>query len=139
MALPSPNAVDDWSSAIREGAVAFMNGQVRVVRDSDPAPYDPVTDTGGETTEILVLAQRRARIQHISKPTETANSGAWETKQRFTVQVELLPGDAEVLKGHRVEVVDGGENPHLVGKSLQVLKAAGSSFLPVLSIDCVAA
>lgn len=139
MALPSPNAVDDWSSVIREGAVAFMNARVRVVRDSDPVPYDPTSDTGGTTSDTIVLAARRARIQHLSKPTETSNSGAWETKQRYTVQVELLEGDAEVLKGNRVEVIAGAENPHLVGKSLQVLKAAGSSFLPVVSIDCVTA
>lgn len=139
MALPSPNSVDDWSSVIREGAVRLMNATIRVVRDTAPTPYDATTDTGGSTTEVVVLSERRARVQHIAKPSETSNSGAWETKQRYTVQVELLAGDAEVHKGHRVEVTDGGENPHLTGKSLQVLKAAGSSFLPVVSIDCVAA
>lgn len=139
MALPSPNAVDDWSSAIREGAVAFMNGRVRVVHGTTTIPYDPITDTGGTSVPVVVLSERRARIQHISKPTETANSGEWGTKQRYTVQVEPLEGDAEVLKGFDVQVIDGGENPHLVGKTLQVLKAAGSSFLPVVSIDCVVA
>lgn len=139
MALPSPTAVDDWSSAIREGAVAVMNGKVRVVHGTATTPYDPVTDTGGTSAPIVVLSERRARIQHISKPTETANSGEWGTKQRYTVQVEPLEGDAEVLKGYGVEILDGGENPHLAGKTLQVLKAAGSSYLPVLSIDCVVA
>lgn len=119
--------------------MAFMNARVTVFRQSAGAPYDPASDTGGEIAREVVLAERRARVQHISKPTETSNSGEWGTKQRYTVQVELLDGDLEVLKGHEVVIVDGGENPHLVGKSLQVLKAAGSSFAPLVSIDCVAA
>lgn len=139
MALPSPTAVDDWSSAIREGAVAFMNARVTVVAPTDGAPYDPATDTGGESGHEVVLAERRARVQHLSKPTETSNSGEWATKQRYTVQIEFLEGDAEVLKGQEVLVVDGGANPHLVGRTLQVLKAAGSSYAPLVSIDCVAA
>lgn len=136
--LPPPPSSQDWPDEILAVARQQFNCVIDVI---DPTrvvdePYDPITDTGGTSAPLVVIADRPARVQHIRLPLEQSGASEWGTKRRYRVQCEILTGDALIRKGFMVRV-RGGRDPVLSRFALQVLSASNSSHAALRTIETI--
>ncbi len=139
MALPTPASTIEWSSVIRDALLPQLTASIEVwdPKSRTSTPYDPVTDTGGTTTPVLVMAARPASIQQVRYTVQSAGADGWGTKRYYRFQIELIDGDPLVSEGYEIHVIDGGNDPSLVTHRFQVLASGDSSFAALRDIEAV--
>lgn len=135
MALPATPTEDSFSEEILDAARELMNGVIDVVSPGT-SRYDADTDSIVVVTpDVVVIADRPARIQHLGNPIETTAAGEWAGKRRYRHQIEILPGDPLIKKGMFVRVRDGGKDPSLISFRYPIITATNSSHAALRTIE----
>lgn len=115
-----------------------MNAVVDVFTPGAPGQWDPnIGDVGPGQPEIPVITARKARVQHLRVPLESAGSSEWATRRAIRIQIPLQAGDPLIAKGMIVRVVDGGRDASLELFRYTVLSAINSSHAAVRTIEAV--
>jgi hypothetical protein len=140
MGLPLPTpALSSWSEQI--GSVLEAEGAFNcTVTFSNPnraseTEYDPDDDEGGETTPEAIASDVMARVQNMALPTEFAQTGQWDAKRTYLVQIPFRFADPAIRKGVMVAVA-GGKDPELANLPLVVVGSGNSSHAAIRSIWC---
>ena len=142
--MPIPALADpsDWAAQIAAAVLPELTATVDVIdpNGGEPTPYDPKTDTGGDTAELSILIGREARIVFLTSPSEgVTSSELWTVKRRAVIQLVMRADDPEVSKGYMVRVTDPGSygDPQLLGKTFEVLFGANGSKAALRTLQCV--
>lgn len=129
----------DFIGAIRTALfdAGMFRDQIVVL---DPAntvttPYDPITDTGGETTATVVLGPRAAYLKALSA-TVVTEAGILIGNVRYHVQFIPEAGDPIITKGLIVRVLEGGDNPALAHYAIAVLGSPTGSIAALTTLEC---
>ena len=133
-----PTILTDPSDIIAATAKQWMKATVTI---SDPSqstttPYDPATDSGGETV-AAVLVTTKARVQHLGNATPFVVEGAWMTRMAYNISFPLENYPALIPGGMKVKVTDGGKDVSLTEIELTVLAGAGSSSAAIRTLRCM--
>lgn len=139
MALTTSNndlasEIADAGSQIVALVTQLMTAHIDVYTLGDVTPYDPDSDTGGTRPEVLVLTNRRCRIQPTKTTTALSSGGEWVQLRTVGFQMEALAGDPEISKGMIVRVVDTTANPAFVGQVFTVTGALNSTYAALTTI-----
>lgn len=139
-AAPDPGAMADWPGIIAANVAPYMNATVQIV---DPqtsvitTPYDPATDTGGDSTP-LVIRQGPAFIQKIRRPLRVPGPNEWSSTHEFSITMALDNTVPLVSKGMQIIVLDGGREKDLEALTYIVTMSADSSWAPLSTYMCIA-
>lgn len=126
----------------RERVYRWFNARIAIYDDDRivSEPYDPINDTGGDSTPTLVYDSgvKGARIQPLSSRRQI-NSGTQPTGERtFLIQTKLDLDIETIRHGQRLVALDGGEDSSLESFQFIVQNAANSSYAWNRSIICTA-
>lgn len=132
---PSVNSVDlpGIAAAMRPTLEMWMSAHVRIYDPSreTTTPYNPVTDTGGTRSEVLVYdsGENGAIVQPIRSPSRVDVAGQPGTIQGVRFQLKrIAPEAGEKLRGGLiVRVVSGGNDPQLEALQFSLGDAFSSS------------
>lgn len=128
----------DWSDAILNSAIMFMNAEVCFYEEIPGAtPYDPITGTGG-STEIRVIWSGKARVQQLRAPRDFVTSYQVNSTRFFRYQLD--PGDSvpDLPQGTKSRVLLGGRDEKLESLVFVVNSAINSSHMAVRTVELAA-
>jgi hypothetical protein len=122
------------------GAVsAWFDGHVQIIdpQHETRTTYDPVTDTGGETTPEVVWdsGERGALVQ----PVRTTTIGDFGSQQTALIAVRIqaaIPDEIEMRSGLQVKVLDGGNDAEVTRHLFEVSSGIDSSLRWVTRLYC---
>ena len=91
--MPMPVRIapgNNWASLITNVMAPFFD-KAATIQIIDPessitTPYDPVTDTGGVTTPVVIWSGK-AILQRVRRPATGSNQSGWTATQNFTIQI----------------------------------------------------
>lgn len=131
-------ASTDFILSIQNALVdaGMLNDQVVIL---DPAnqvttPYDPLTDTGGDTAAVVVLGPRPAYVKALAASVLT-EAGLLQGIVRFRVQFLPEPGDPVITKGMIVRVLEGSKNEALPQFAFGVLGQTSGSIAALTKLE----
>lgn len=127
-------ASTDFIGSIRSALVTagMLDDQIVVLDPNAPeTDYDPLADTGGESTAAVVIGPRGAYVK--AETTTHITKGAL----RYRVQFIPEPGDPLVTEGMIVRVLVGGKNEALPNYAFAVEAAPSGSISALTKLECV--
>lgn len=100
--------------------------------------YDPLTDTGGESTPTLVIGPRSAYIKAEGTQMVTEKG---VTKALTKYRVQFIPEDDDPIfrEGWVVRVLAGGANEKLQHYPLAISGEVNGSIVALIKLECLGA
>lgn len=124
-----PARVDTAAIAeeMRPSLEQWFDARIRVEdpRTLQEGAYDPVADTGGESTP-LVLFEADALVQALN--TATVGDYAGQATSLLVMRVQVaVPAEVELRAGLHIVVTDGGNDPSLTRRHIMLDRFETSS------------
>ena len=146
MALNTRSAIDPrWFEWVRGPSRGFETARVEIIdpNTNDAVPYDPVTNTGGESVPTVVwptinTTVSNAWVEVLSGSSATNNGVQATDVSRVRVHIDLAEfGPTEVIRpGFQVRVVDGGRDAVLESLILVIRKMSVGNLAVQRTLDC---
>lgn len=143
VAFPSVGSTVDIASIAerqRQKVYRWFNAHIQII---DPAqatttPYDPETDTGGESTPVVLYdsGANGARIQPLRSPNAAVVGEQPLNTRAVEIQTKLDYSAGVLRSGLRIIVVDGGEDKTLENYVYTLQSGVNSSFGWVRTLFC---
>ncbi len=136
MPLPPTPTEDSWAEEIAALARTEFRTVIDIVTPGTRGTFNSKTDSfEGGTPDVVVIAERPARAQHLRQPLDQSGSKEWGTKRNYRFQIDMIAGDPLITKGMVIRVRSAPRNPSLTSFAFQVASAANSDNAALRTIE----
>ena len=141
MPLPIPGTMPNWRAQIGELAQGEMTCFISIYDPSNTntAPYDSATDTGGYGLPAIVAANIPARVSFVRYPRPVNGAVDWTVNRAARIQIPLAAVSTPISKGLliRVTAIGTSDDPVLLQLGFTVETGANGSLAAVRTIGCM--
>ena len=133
--LVNISPIQEWSDDILSVAREYMNADVCFYEETAATEaYDPITGEGG-SEGINIIWQGKARVQHLSQPSQFETEYSSNANHLFRFQLDPSDLPPETYYGFKARVLDGGRDVGLENYVYVVNGAVNSSHMAVRTVE----
>lgn len=115
---------DSWVDDLANAIAPELDAVVTIREQGAPGVRDPETDeVDGNVEGDAVITERAATSRNQSPGKEISSGEHWRTVSLYRWTILRETGDPVITDGMLLEVVDGGYNAAITGKTMRILEA----------------